>query len=88
MSDATQSPWVFSFENIDPEGSVITMAGAADQALSVAHLWDMPDIVREYLTTLDESKRVDAAEAARAADGSTTRAERYSFRRKGHDKHE
>ena len=32
-------------------------------ALSVAHLWDMPAIVREYLTTGDESKR-DAARAA------------------------
>lgn len=36
---------------------------AADQALSVAHLWDMPGAVRDYLTTLDESKR-DAALAA------------------------
>ena len=36
---------------------------AADQALSVAHLWPMPDVVREYLTGLDESKR-DAAWAA------------------------
>jgi len=33
---------------------------AADQALSVAHLWDMPKIVREYLTTLDETKRAAA----------------------------
>ena len=48
---------------------------AADQALSVAHLWDMPEIVREYLTTLDGSKQAaaraaawaDAAAAARAA---------------------
>ena len=37
---------------------------AADQALSVAHLWDMPDIVREYLTTLDDSKRAAARDAA------------------------
>jgi hypothetical protein len=37
---------------------------AADQALSVAHLWEMPDVVREYLTTLDESKRIAAWEAA------------------------
>jgi len=36
---------------------------AANQALSVAHLWPMPDVVREYLTGLDESKR-DAARAA------------------------
>ncbi len=47
---------------------------AADQALSVAHLWNIPDIVRQYLTTLDESLRdaardaaMDAASAARAA---------------------
>ena len=48
---------------------------AADQALSVAHLWDMPEVVREYLTTLDDSLRaaawaaaLDAAwDAARAA---------------------
>jgi len=36
---------------------------AADQAMSVAHLWDMPNVVREYLTDLDSSKR-DAALAA------------------------
>ena len=35
---------------------------AADQALSVAHLWDMPDVVRDYLMTLDEDKRA-ASEA-------------------------
>ncbi|MDQ5977974.1 MAG: hypothetical protein QG602_946 [Verrucomicrobiota bacterium] len=40
---------------------------AADQALSVAHLWPMPDVVREYLTGLDESKRDAAWAAARAA---------------------
>ena len=33
------------------------------QALSVAHLWQMPDIVRQYLETDDESLR-DAAGAA------------------------
>ena len=38
---------------------------AADQALSVAHLWPMPDVVREYLTGLDEAKR-SAAESAAA----------------------
>lgn len=40
---------------------------AADQALSVAHLWDMPGVVREYLTTLDESKSDAAWDAAREA---------------------
>ena len=43
---------------------------AADQALSVAHLWDIPPVVREYLTTLDESKRTAARLAAREAAGS------------------
>jgi hypothetical protein len=36
---------------------------ACDYALTVAHLWDMPDIVRQYLTTQDEKIR-DAARAA------------------------
>jgi hypothetical protein len=45
---------------------------AADQALSVAHLWNMPPIVREYLETLDEGKRAEAA--ARAADRAAARA--------------
>jgi hypothetical protein len=46
---------------------------AADQALSVSHLWDMPDVVRAYLKTLDESKRAAtwaaAGDAAWAAAG-------------------
>ena len=37
---------------------------AADQALSVAHLWDVPDVVRYYLTSLDATKRAAAADAA------------------------
>ena len=37
---------------------------AADQALSVAHLWDMPEVVRDYLTTLDSLKRAASREAA------------------------
>jgi len=40
---------------------------AADQALSVAHLWDMPDVVRDYLETLDERKQAAARDAAVAA---------------------
>jgi hypothetical protein len=35
-------------------------------ALSVAHLWDMPDVVRQFLETGDETLR-DAAGAAAAA---------------------
>ena len=37
---------------------------AADQALSVSHLWDMPDIVKAYLTTLDETIRQAATAIA------------------------
>ena len=37
------------------------------QALSVAHLWQMPDIVRQYLETDDESLRAAARDAAWAA---------------------
>ena len=47
---------------------------AADQALSVSHLWDMPEVVRDYLTTLDESKRTAAEEAAWAATWAAARA--------------
>ena len=36
----------------------------ADRALGVSHLWDIPEVVRDYLTTLDESKRVAAWDAA------------------------
>ena len=36
-------------------------------ALSVAGLWDMPDVVRRYLETQDESLRAAAAAAAHAA---------------------
>jgi len=36
-------------------------------ALDVAHLWDAPQIVREYLETGDESKRAVASSAASAA---------------------
>jgi hypothetical protein len=40
---------------------------AADQALGVSHLWDMPEVVHDYLTTLDESKRKAAWGASKAA---------------------
>jgi hypothetical protein len=36
-------------------------------ALSVAHLWDMPDVVRRFLETGDESIRAAARVAARDA---------------------
>jgi len=40
----------------------------ADQARSVAHLWDVPDLVREYFTSLGKDKRDAADDAARAVD--------------------
>ena len=48
-------------------------------ALSVAHLWDMPAVVRRYLETGDESLRRDAAYAAYAAalDAGKTEQEQY-----------
>ena len=52
---------------------------AADQALLVAHLWDMPDVVRKYLTTLDEKLRSAAASAARAADDAAAYAARATY---------
>ncbi|HEX3587822.1 MAG TPA: hypothetical protein VH024_17615 [Candidatus Angelobacter sp.] len=36
-------------------------------ALDVAHLWNMPDVMRKYLETGDESKRFAALVAARTA---------------------
>jgi phage-related tail protein len=38
-------------------------------ALDVAHLWDIPSVVREYLETGDETKRDAAGAAARVAAG-------------------
>lgn len=43
-------------------------------ALSVAHLWDMPDMVRRYLGTGDETIRAAAGAAARDAAGAAARA--------------
>jgi hypothetical protein len=43
-------------------------------ALQVAHLWDMPPIVRQYLETGDESIRDAARDAARAAARDAARA--------------
>ena len=41
-------------------------------ALDIAHLWDMPAIVRKYLETGDETKRAAAGAAAWAAAGAAT----------------
>ena len=42
------------------------------QALSVAHLWDIPDVVLEYLMTSNEEIREAAWDAAWAAAGPAT----------------
>lgn len=44
--------------------SDVLWAFSRRQALSVAHLWDMPDVVRQYLETGDEGLRTVAACAA------------------------
>ena len=49
---------------------------AADQALSFAHLWPMPDVMREYLVDLDEAKRSAARSAARSAESAAESAAR------------
>ncbi len=49
------------------DATQLTRRFAADQALSVAHLWPMPDVVREYLVDLDEAKRSAARSAAWSA---------------------
>jgi hypothetical protein len=43
-------------------------------ALDVIHLWDAPDVVKQYLKTGDESLRDAAASAARAASASASAA--------------
>lgn len=43
-------------------------------ALDVAHLWDMPQVVRKYLETGDESKRAVASAAAKHAAWAAARA--------------
>ena len=49
------------------DGSKVLRKFACQQALSVAHLWNMPRIVREYLETQDESKRAAACATAQSA---------------------
>ena len=49
------------------DASELMRAFARWSALSVAHLWDCPDIVARYLTTGDPSLRAAARDAARAA---------------------
>ena len=52
----------------------VLRAFACKCALDVAHLWDMPPIVRKYLETGDESIRAAARDAARAAAWDAARA--------------
>jgi len=47
---------------------------ARQQALSVIHLWDAPDVVRRYLKTGDESLRAATQAATRGATRDATRA--------------
>ena len=47
------------------------------QAVSVAHLWEPPDVVLDYLMTGDESFRVAAYAAARVAARAAARAAAY-----------
>lgn len=47
-------------------------------ALDVAHLWDMPDIVRRYLETGDEAIRDEAYATAHAAAAYAARAAAYA----------
>ena len=49
------------------DATPVLHAFARSCALDVAHLWDMPDVVRRYLETGDESLRDAARAAARAA---------------------
>ena len=56
----------------DAESTLRAFARAC--ALDVAHLWEMPPIVREFLKTGDESKRVAARDAAGAAAWDAARA--------------
>ena len=62
-------------KSVGRERRVVWMAGATETlrdfarrcALDVAHLWDAPEVVLQYLETGDESIRAAARDAARAA---------------------
>jgi hypothetical protein len=54
---------------------------ARKQALSVAHLWDMPKVVRDYLETGDEALRAAAEAAAWAAARDAARADAWDATR-------
>lgn len=52
----------------------VLRAFARRVALDVAHLWSMPEIVRDYLETGDESMRTAARDAAKASASDATNA--------------
>ena len=52
---------------IDKKHDKVIRKLACDYALSVSHLWYMPEVVRAYLVTQNESLRAAARAAARAA---------------------
>ena len=49
------------------DGEEVLRAFARQQALSAIHLWDAPQVVKDYLTTQDESLRDAARVASRDA---------------------
>lgn len=49
------------------DGKAVLRALARWYALQLAHLWDMPDVVRQFLETGNETLRAEAEDAARAA---------------------
>ena len=60
---------------VDGQNDVIRKL-ACDFALDVAHFWDMPTLVRDYLTTQNESIRAAAGAAAAEAAEEAARAAR------------
>ena len=62
------------------DASELLRTFARKQALSVVHLWDAPQIVREYLETGNESKRSAAESAAWSAWSAAESAARDTFR--------
>ena len=64
---ADDALWVVLREEIFEAGVLREFARWC--ALSVAHLWDMPDVVRQYLQTGNEEIRAAAGDAAGDAAG-------------------
>jgi hypothetical protein len=62
------------------DGEELLREFARRQALSVEHLWDMPEIVREYLETGREDIRAAAGDAAWAAAGNAAWAAAWAAR--------